>query len=93
MSQIYKNSLSEVYEILQYLEEKSYNKIPNKILKMIENNRNKQYEFFLDRTIPLKEQIILEETKQILFEIYRDYLASPEIKSKILEYQRQEGTI
>ena len=75
------------------MEEKSYNKIPNKILKMIENNRNKQYEFFLDRTIPLKEQIILEETKQILFEIYRDYLASPEIKSKILEYQRQEGTI
>ena len=93
MNQIYKNALSEVYEILQYLEEESYNKIPKEIIKLIDDNRNKQYDFWIDKTAPLKDQIILEETKEILFEIYRDYLASPEVKEKIIEYQKQEGTI
>ena len=60
-----------------------YNKIPSDIISVIEENRNKEYQYFIDESISLSEQKMLPETKAILFNIFRDYLATEEQKQKI----------
>ena len=90
MTKVSQQAFSEVYEILSYLSEDNYNKIPTEILDAIEENRDLNYEFFVDTAIPFEKQDILEETKAILFNLYKDYLANDNIKNKILEYQREE---
>ena len=86
----YKNAYTEVYEIIKQLDEEEYNKIPSEVIKAIEENRNTEYEFDLDEDIELKEQELLPETKAILFNIFRDYLSTPEQKEKIIKMQAEE---
>ena len=50
------NAYTEVYTILQELNEEEYSKIPPEILETIEENMNKEYEFMLDDELELKEQ-------------------------------------
>lgn len=90
MTKIYQQAFTEVYEILSYLKEDDYNKIPKEVLNTLKDNMDNMYEFFVDTSISFYEQDILEETKAILFNLYRDYLADTNIKTKILEYQKEE---
>lgn len=93
MTKIYQNAFTEVYEILNYLDEESYNKIPKKVIEAIRENRNLEYNYFIDESIPFGEQKMLAETKAILFNLYRDYLTTTERKNKIIMYQNQEARI
>ncbi len=86
----YKNAYTEVYEIIKQLNEEEYNKIPSEVIKAIEENRNTEYEFELDEDIELKDQELLPETKAILFNLFRDYLSTPEQKEKIIKMQAEE---
>lgn len=85
-----KNAYTEVYTILQELNEEEYNKIPSEVIETIEANRNEEYEYELDDELELKEQTMLPETKAILFNLFRDYLANPEQKAKIIKMQNEE---
>ena len=84
-----KNAYAEVYTILQELNEEEYNKIPPEVIKTIEANRNEDYEYELDDELELKDQPMLPETKAILFNLFRDYLATPEQKAKIIRMQNE----
>ena len=84
------NAYTEVYTILQELNEEEFNKIPAEIIETIEANRNEEYEYELDDELELKEQPMLPETKAILFNLFRDYLATPEQKAKIIRMQNEE---
>ena len=84
------NAYTEVYTILQDLNEEEFNKIPAEIIETIEANRNEEYEYELDDELELKEQPMLPETKAILFNLFRDYLATPEQKAKIIRMQNEE---
>ena len=84
-----KNAYAEVYTILQELNEEEYNKIPPEVIKTIEANRNEEYEYELDDELELKDQPMLPETKAILFNLFRDYLANPEQKAKIIRMQNE----
>ena len=84
-----KNAYTEVYTILQELNEEEYNKIPPEVIETIEANRDEDYEYELDDEVELKEQPMLPETKAILFNLFRDYLANPEQKSKIIRMQNE----
>lgn len=84
-----KNAYAEVYTILQELNEEEYNKIPPEVIETIEKNRNEEYEYFLDDELELKDQPMLPETKAILFNLFRDYLATPEQKAKIIRMQSE----
>ena len=84
------NAYTEVYTILQDLEENEYNKIPLEVIKALKNNKNDNYIYELDDEQELKEQPMLAETKAILFNIFRDYLATPEQKQKIIQMQNEE---
>ena len=85
-----KNSYTEVYKILQDLNEEEYNKIPVEVIEAIKINRNEEYNYELDDELELKEQPMLLETKAILFNLFRDYLATPEQRKKILKMQNEE---
>ena len=85
-----KNAYTEVYTILQDLDEEEYNKIPTEVIKSIEENRNIEYDFELNEDKELKEQTLLPQTKAILFNLFRDYLANPEQKEKIIKMQNEE---
>lgn len=84
------NAYTEVYTILKELNEEEYSKIPPEVLETIEENMNKEYEFMLDDELELKEQQMLPETKAILFNLFRDYLATTEQKEKIIKMQNEE---
>ena len=85
-----KNAYKEVYTILQELNEKEYNKIPPEIIEAIRTNMNEEYEYELDEELELKDHQMLPETKAILFNLFRDYLATPEQKEKIIRMQNEE---
>ena len=85
-----RNAYTEVYTILQDLDEEEYNKIPPEVIKAIEENRNLEYDFELDDDLELKEQTLLPQTKAILFNLFRYYLATPEQKEKIIKMQMEE---
>ena len=85
-----RNAYTEVYTILQDLDDEEYNKIPLEVIKAIEENRNLEYDFELDDDLELKEQTLLPQTKAILFNLFRDYLATPEQKQKIIKMQNEE---
>lgn len=90
MTKIYSQAFTEVYEILSYLDEDNYKKIPRDIIDALYENGDREYEFFIDDNLPLYKQDLLEETKALLFNLYRDYLADSETRKKIIEYQRTE---
>ena len=85
-----KNAYKEVYTILQELNEEEYNKIPPEIIEAISANMNEEYEYELDEELELKDHQMLPETKAILFNLFRDYLATPEQKEKIIRMQNEE---
>ncbi len=84
-----RNAYTEVYTILQDLNEEEYNKIPPEVIETLDTNRNKEYEYFLDDELELKDQPMLPETKAILFNLFRDYLATPEQRTKIIKMQNE----
>ena len=86
----YANAFTEVYTILSFLSEEEYNKIPKKVHEAIAINRNKEYEYKMNDSIDLTKQDMLRETKAILFNLYRDYLCTPEQKDKIIKIQQEE---
>lgn len=86
----YSKAFAEVYEILNHLEEDEYKKIPMSFLDTIKNNRDFDYNYIIYEDIELKEHEMLPETKAILFNIFRDYLSTPEQKQKILRMQAEE---
>lgn len=90
MTDEYRNACTEVYTILSYLNEEEYSKISPNVIKVIKENRNMEYIFDIDWDIELKEQKLLTETRAILFNIFRDYLATPEQKEKIINMQEKE---
>ena len=84
------NAYTEVYAILQYLNEEEYNKISHEIVDAIRLNINVEYEYTLNNELDLEKQPMLPETKAILFNLFRDYLATPEQKNKIIQMQNEE---
>ena len=80
----YANAFEEAYVILQYLDKEDFEKIPKELLKVIDENRNKDYEYEMNDEIDIENQEMLVETKALLFNIFRDYLSTPEQKEKII---------
>ena len=85
----YSNAFTEVYTILNYLEDEEYEKIPSDVIEVIEKNRNKDY-FYEIEELDLKKQPMMKETKAILFNIFRDYLSTMEQKEKIIKIQQEK---
>ena len=63
-------AFSEVYDILNHLEEELYNKIPTKFIGFLEDNMDKEYIPNISYSKDISEQPLLRETKVILSIVY-----------------------
>jgi len=91
----YKNVLAETYEILKYVDNDMRRKIPNKLYKYIEEQRNVNYKTNINPLIPLSSQNILKETNDMLAVLYRTYWVAEEERRRlesldVEELKRQE---
>ena len=93
MEDNYPKAYKEVIEILKYVPEESVNKIPQTMLDTFKTKMDKEYNFIVDINKAFEEQELLEETKAIFANIFRDYWATPYQKERIEakeEYDRQQ---
>ena len=79
----YAMAYREVVEILKYVPDEDVKKIPKEKLEFYKNNMDGEYNYKLDMTKKIEEQEMLDITKAILANIFRDYWATPEQKERI----------
>ena len=72
--------------ILSCLNNEEYLKIPEELIEVFEENRNLEYEYEINDEQDLSKQPMLKESKAILLNLFRDYLATPEPNQKIKQW-------
>ena len=85
----YKEAAVEVLGILNELEENEFNKIPNKIIEFLENNKSNTYNPTIDFSGNVNEMQLKDKTREILAGIYLDYLCKEDEKEKIIKNIRK----
>ena len=78
MSVTLKNAYYEIYQILLFLGDDFIKKIPYNFIEFIENEKNDDYEFYIDPNIPLENQELLEDTINILAMLKLEYWCDSE---------------
>lgn len=70
----YSNSLYQINEILKYMEPNLKARIPKKFISYFENNKSQEYNWTIDKSLPLEKQDLLPTTKEILTVLYKDFI-------------------
>ena len=83
----YEDAYAEVLEILEYVSEEDYKKIPKSKIELMKDNANKNHKFIYDPNKTLDENGVLELTKRIIAVIFRDYWATEKQRKIIYEIQ------
>lgn len=83
----YANAYVEVLSVINNLVKEDYKKIPLVYIEYFEINSNKDYIFNYDTSKSFEEQILLDETKHILFYLFEKFAASSVQKEKIHSYK------
>ncbi len=94
MEDNYNKAFKEVVEILKHVPEESVLKIPQDMRDMFEDEMDKEYNFEIKDNVEFEDLELLDETKAILSNIFRDYWATPYQKERILakeQYDRQKA--
>lgn len=82
MEKRYREALSEIYEILLYIDQKSFDEIPLEVIFKITENKSKEYSFKINEKEnelgEIIENKISEETKEILAYLYLKYWSDTE---------------
>ena len=89
----YKKSCKEVIEILSCIPKEDYAKIPNEIIKVLENDKDENYNFEYDPRKTLDEQNVSKQAKTIIAIFFRDYWSTPEQRKKIKSFQSNKRNI
>lgn len=90
MENNYHKAYKEVIEILKYVPKESVDKIPQTMLDTFNAKMDNTYNFSIDINNSFEEQELLEETKAILANIFRDYWATPYQKERIQAKERYD---
>lgn len=85
----YKKALVEVEAVLSCLNYMDYKKIPQNIIEAIKVNKDENYIFEYDENLDYKDWNLMLETKAILYNLFKQYLATNEQK----EYYKQKELI
>jgi len=89
MSDKINKAYSEVYEILQLLDDEFINKLPKKFIEFIEKEKDYDYIVNIDPNIPLEEQNLLPDTINILAMLKLDYWSTEDEKQELLNILNQ----
>lgn len=90
MEDNYQKAYKEVIEILKFVPKESVNKIPQTMLDTFKAKMDKNYNFKVDINKNFEEQELLEETKAILANIFRNYWATDYQREQILAKEQQD---
>ena len=83
MSNIDAKAYSELFEIINLLDESEKNKIPTKIYENIKNQKSKEYINQYNTLDDINENNIEEKTAILLTSLYLDYIANEEEKKEV----------
>ena len=86
MTKMEPQALAEVYDIVNHFELNMYQKVPKKLIKLIEMKMDNDYIVNIDYSKSINKQISFRETKIILSIIFRDYICNDDLKHKLNEY-------
>ena len=70
----YSNALYQINEILKYMIPNLKARIPKKVISYFENNKSQEYNWNIDKSLPLEKQELLPTTKEILAVLYKDFI-------------------
>ena len=93
MEDNYPKAYKEVIKILDFAPQESVNKIPKTMIETFKAKMDDNYDFKIDINKGFEEQDLLDETKAILANIFRDYWATPYQRERIIakeKYDRQK---
>ena len=93
MDDNFAKACKEIVEILKFVPDKDVLKIPKKMREMFEYEMDKNYNFSIDTKKTIEEQKLLNETKAILSNIFRDYWATPYQRERIIEKQNYDRKV
>lgn len=79
----YSNSLYQINEILKYITPNLKARIPKRIISYFETNKSTDFNWQIDKTIPLEKQDLLPTTKEILTVLYKDYMCDDTERVKL----------
>lgn len=86
----YAIAYKEVFEILKYIPNIDYNKIPKEKIELYKTLQDKNYNFKYDPSKTLDEQNVSKRAKAIIGLLFRDYWATDIQREKILAKQKYE---
>ena len=86
----YPKAYKEVIEILKFVPKESAQKIPKTMIDTFKTKMDKDYDFTVDINKSFEEQDLLDETKAIFANIFRDYWATPYQKERIEAKERYD---
>lgn len=86
----YAIAYKEVFEILKYIPNADYNKIPKEKIELYKTMQDKKYNFKYDPSKTLDEQNVSKRAKAIIGLLFRDYWATDTQREKILAKQKYE---
>lgn len=72
----YSNSLYQINEILKYMAPNLKARIPKKVISYFENNKSQEYNWTIDKSLPLERQDLLPTTKELLTVLYKDFICN-----------------
>ena len=81
MKESYKEAFTEVSAIIKIMPKTMINKLPYSFIKFIDSQKSKNYVSNICE--PLEKCSIKEETKFILYLMYRDYICDNKTKLKL----------
>lgn len=87
----YKKALVEVDAVLSCLDYNEYKKIPANIIDAIENNKDEEYMYDYDEELEYENWSLMPETKAILYNIFKKYLATEEQRKYLQQKERLEN--
>lgn len=86
----YRMALVEVEAVLNCLEHDDYCKIPKEIIHAINKNKDECYILEYDENLDFKDWSLMSETKALLYNLFKKYLATNEQKQYFVEKERLE---
>ena len=85
---------TEVYHVINHMEDEDVKKISSNFIEMIQDNMDKSYDFVYDENKKVNEQNLSENSRVIISIMYLKYLACEDEKTryyeKILEDKKKQ---
>ena len=92
MEIVYRQAFSEVLAVIDHTSKSIVEKIPEKFIVFLKENKDDEYIANIDFSKTNWEDDIKEETQSILALIYRDYIVSPEKRNELIKQEQEEQT-